>query len=135
MESMPEQRETMERVARDVRVALEQADLSAFKELLDPNVTWGAPDARRPTCRSRDQVLSWYQRAREAGGRARVSSVAVHGDHLLVSLAVSGARRATAQGGSALRWQVLTVRSGRIVDIVGFDDRMDAAARVGAPTD
>jgi hypothetical protein len=30
------------------------------------------------------------------------------------------------------RWQVLTVRGGRIVDIVGFDDRSEAVTRAGA---
>jgi hypothetical protein len=28
-----------------------------------------------------------------------------------------------------MRWQVLTLREGRVVDIVGFDQRSEAAAR------
>ena len=76
---MSEQQEAMEDIAQQVRIALEAADLSAFSDLLDPDVHWGAPDARRPSCKNRDQVLAWYQRGRESGVRARVSEVGVFG--------------------------------------------------------
>jgi ketosteroid isomerase-like protein len=114
-----------------VRTALETADLSMFRELLDPDVSWGAPGARRPSCSNRDQVLAWYEKGRQAGVRGRVTDVTVVGDHLLVSLIVGGTEAAEERGGAALRWQVLGVRDGRIVDIVGFDDRTDALAHVG----
>jgi ketosteroid isomerase-like protein len=114
-----------------VRTALETADLTMFGELLDPDVSWGAPGARRPSCSNRDQVLAWYEKGREAGVRGRVTDVTVVGDHLLVSLLVGGTEAAEERGGEALRWQVLGVRDGRIVDIVGFDDRTDALAHVG----
>jgi ketosteroid isomerase-like protein len=120
-----------ETVARQVRTALESADLSAFGDLLDPDVRWGAPDAKVPSCQNRAQVLAWYKRGREAGTRATVSEVTVLGDRLVVGLAVGGTRGAQERGGVALRWQVLTVKGGRIVDIVGFDDRSEAVARAG----
>ncbi len=129
---MSEDHDTMEALAQQVRVALEAADLSAFGHLLDPNVTWGAPGARRPTCQNRDQVLSWYRRGKESGSEARVSEVAVHGDRILVEMTVRNTQAADERGGAALRWQVLSVRDGRVVDIVGFDDRTEAVARVGA---
>ena len=47
-----------------VRNALAAEDLTAFAELLDPPVTWGAPGARNPTCKNRNQVMAWYQRGR-----------------------------------------------------------------------
>jgi len=129
---MSEDQNTMEGLARQVRVALEAADLSAFSDLLDPDVTWGAPDARRPACQNRDQVLRWYRRGKESGTEARVSEVAVFGDRILVEMTVRNTQAADERGGVALRWQVLTVRDGRVVDIVGFDDRTEAVARVGA---
>jgi ketosteroid isomerase-like protein len=129
---MSEDQDTMEGLARQVRVALEAADLSGFSDLLDPDVTWGAPGSRRPTCQNRDQVLRWYQRGKESGTEARVSEVAVFGDRILVEMTVRNTQAADERGGEALRWQVLTVRDGRVVDIVGFDDRTDAVARVGA---
>ena len=101
-------------------------DVSAFAELLDQDVTWGAPGARNPTCQNRNQVLNWYQRAREGGVRGSVFDVVVLGDRLLVSLSVRGTEGANERGGSALRFQVLTVRDGRIVEIVGFDDKSEA---------
>jgi len=127
---MTEQRETMETIAGKVRIALESADLSAFKELLDPDVHWGAPDARRPACRNRDQVIDWYQRGRDAGVRGDVSDVAICGEQLLVTMTVRGTGDAEERGGAALRWQVLAVDRGRVVDIVGFDDRADAVAYI-----
>jgi hypothetical protein len=130
---MSEQLETMQELAGLVRSALEADDLSAFGHLLDPEVHWGAPGARRPTCKNRDQVLTWYQRGRDAGVRGHVSDVKVVGDRLLVSMTVRGSPGAEERGGAALRWQVLTVRRGRVVDIVGFDDKSDAQASAGAP--
>jgi hypothetical protein len=120
-------------IAERVRTALESADLTAFAELLDPNVRWGAPDDRAPGCQNRDQVLAWYRRGRAAGVRARVSEMVVHGDKILVALKVVGNRAAEEQGGEADRWQVLTIRGSHVVDIRGFEERSDAVARVGAP--
>jgi ketosteroid isomerase-like protein len=123
----------MDRLARQVKIALEAADLSAYSDLLDPDVHWGPPD--NPTvCKNRRQVLTWYERGRDGGTRARVSEVTVLGDRILVGLQVTGSRGAAASKGEMERWQVLTVRDGRIVEIVGFDERRSAVARVGAPS-
>jgi len=129
---MPEDHHAMQHIAQQVRVALEGADLTAYGDLLDPDVRWGAPDARQPACRNRDQVLTWYRRGRESGVRASVNEVVVLGDRLLVGLTVRGSEDAVERGGAALRWQVLTVRGGRVVDIVGFDDRTEALSRAQA---
>jgi ketosteroid isomerase-like protein len=115
-----------------IKVALESADLAAIKDLLDPDVRWGAPDDPAPGCQNRRQVMAWYQRGRQAGVRARVTEFVAHGDKILVGLNVVGSPAAEAQGGEAERWQVLTVQGERIVDIRGFDDRGEAAARAGA---
>jgi ketosteroid isomerase-like protein len=125
--------DVMEALARQVRTVLNGGDLASYRALLDPDVSWGAPGARQPSCRNRDQVLSWYEKGREAGMRAQVSDVSILGDRLLVSLTVGGTEAAQQRGGAALRWQVLTVRHGRIIDIVGFDDRQDALAHAGTP--
>jgi len=122
---------TMDQVAGQVREALAAANLSAFTELLDPDVTWGAPGARKPTCKNRNQVLAWYQRGRDAGVRGSVLDVEVIGDRLLVGMSLRGTDNARERGGAALRYQVLTVRNGRIVDIVGFDDRTEAIDHAG----
>ena len=129
-----EDRDVMESLAQQVGAALSSADLSAYSDLLDPNVRWGAPDAPSPTCKNRAQVLAWYQRGRESGTRAEVTETVVHGDTILVGLTVRGPRAADAPDGAALRWQVLTVGGGRIVDIIGFDDRSEAVARAGGTT-
>jgi ketosteroid isomerase-like protein len=120
----------MDEIAVLVRNALAAEDLSAFTELLDPDVTWGAPGAHNPSCKNRNQVLAWYQRGRDAGVRGSVYDVEVLGDQLLVSMRVRGTENARERGEAALRFQVLTVRSGKVVDIVGFDDKTEALSYV-----
>lgn len=118
-------------MAELVTRAIGAEDLSAFTKLLDPDVTWGAPGARNPSCKNRDQVLTWYERGRDAGVRGSVHDVRIVGNRLLVSLGVRGTENARVRGGTALRFQVLTIADGRIVDIVGFDDRAEALAFIG----
>lgn len=130
---MPDDPESMEHTAHRVRIALETGDLSSFGELLDPNVRWGAPGDPSPPCQSREQVLSWYKRGKESGISATVFEVSVLGDRLLVGLLVSDNRAAEERGRTATRWQVLSVQAGRVVDIVGFDNRREAAAHAGVP--
>ena len=120
----------MDEIAVLVRKALAAEDLSAYAELLDPAVTWGAPGSRNPSCKNRDHVLAWYQRGRDAGVRGSVYEVEILGDRLLVTMSVRGTENARERGGAALRFQVLTVRSGRVVDIVGFDDKTEALSYV-----
>jgi ketosteroid isomerase-like protein len=120
----------MDEMAVVVRKALATEDLSVFSELLDPAVTWGAPGDRNPSCKNRNQVLAWYQRGREAGVRGSVYDVEVLGDRLLISMSVRGTENARERGGAALRFQVLTVRNGKVVDIVGFDDKSEALSYV-----
>lgn len=122
---------TMEQVAGQVRRAMASQDIGAFGELLDGEVTWGAPGARNPSCKNRQQVLSWYQRGRDAGVRGSVKDIGVFGDCLLTTLVVRGTQNAQERGGAALRFQVLKIRDGKIVDIAGFDDKAEAIAYVG----
>jgi len=123
------QRDATRRLAGRVRQALEAADLAAYADLLDPAVRWGPPGDPSPLCRSRDQVLAWYRRGRDAGTRARVTETLVSGNRILVGLKVTGSQAAAA--GEKDRWQVLTVCSDRITEIAGFDDRDEAAAHAG----
>lgn len=122
-------------LARQVRFALESADLSAFADLLHPGVQWGPPGHPAPPCRNREQVLAWYRRGHDSGARAKVTEVVVVGDHLLVGLVVQGTGEARQRGGQATRWQVLTVRDGRTARIVGFEQRSEAAAWAGLTAD
>src|SRR5487761_668828 len=126
---MFERPEAAAAIAERIKTAFEAADLSAFSDLLDPQATWGPPDAPSPTCQNRDQVLAWYERGRQSGTRARVSEIAVLGNRILVGLSVERTQTAPESGGAAQRWQVLTLGGGRIVDIIAFDERAEAVAR------
>jgi hypothetical protein len=116
-------------LAGRVRSALESGDLDAIRDLLDPGVRWGAPEGPGDAdCRNRDQVTAWW-----ASARAVVTEVTAGPGTLLVGLDVAGTRAAREAGGTAQRWQVLTVSGSRITDIRGFGDRTEAAARAGVP--
>ncbi len=115
-------------VAAQVAAALQAADLTVLGGLLDPEVRWGPPGDPEPPCQSRDQVLSWYRRGRDAGTRATVTETVVSGDRILVGMRVTGR---PAGNGPHDRWQVLTVRGGRVAEIAGFDDRIHAAEWAG----
>jgi ketosteroid isomerase-like protein len=121
-------------IADVVRSAFGAADLDAIRDLLHPEVRWGPPDDPDGGCANRREVLRWYRERRARGVRARVTEVIAHGDHLLVGLVVTGTEAAADEGGEARRWQVVSVRDGLIADIRGFDDRAEAAARIGLAT-
>ena len=125
---MAEQAESLERVAHAVQLAYETEDVDSFAEFLDPAVTWGPPGDPRPPCQTREQVLEWYRRAQEAGASAHVSEVGLLGDRILLGLVVAETEEARGRGGRALRWQLLTVRAGLVVDIVGFEEKSEALA-------
>jgi SnoaL-like domain len=115
-----------------VRLALESGDLDAIRDLLDPGARWGAPQGpHEADCQNRDQVIAWWASARAAGAGAVVTEVTAGAETLLVGLEVTGTPAAREAGGAAERWQVLTLRGDRIVDIRGFDDRAAAAAEAG----
>jgi len=120
-------------IAERVKAAFEEADLSVFSDLLAEDVTWGAPDDPSPECKNRTEVLAWYQRGRKSGMRAQVSEIVTLGNRLVVGLKVTGNQAAEISDGAYERWQILTVSSGRIVDIVGFDTREEAMARANGP--
>ena len=117
---------SLEGLARQVRIAYESGDVASFVELLDPNVRWGPPGDPAPPCQNREQVLAWYERGSQAGMTARVSEVSVLGDRILVGLMVADSKASKQRGGAAARWQLLTVREGRVVDIVGFEQKSEA---------
>lgn len=115
-----------------VTLALESGDLDAIRDLLDPDARWGAPEGpHEADCQNRDQVVAWWASARAGGARAVVTEVTAGAGTLLVGLQVTGTEAAREAGGAVDRWQVLTLRGDRIVDIRGFDDRTAAAARAG----
>jgi len=121
-------------LAGRVRLALESGDLDAIRDLLDPSARWGAPQGpHEADCQNRDQVVAWWASARAAGARAVVTEVTTGAGTFLVGLEVTGTPAAREAGGAVERWQVLTLRGDRIVDIRGYDDRAAAAARAGVP--
>ena len=127
---MPVPRESRPRSPDESGPPWSPATFDAIRDLLDPGVRWGAPEGPGDAdCRNRDQVTARWASARAAGARAVVTEVTAGPGTLLVGLDVTGTPAAREAGGTARRWQVLTVSGGRITDIRGFGDRTEAAPR------
>ena len=122
----------IDELAEQVRLALESEDLAGFAGLLDPDVRWAAPGDDVYGCHNRRQVINWYQQGRNKGTRATVSEVVTGDGKLLVGMRVRGSE-SEADPPEDNRWQVLTVRDGRIADIRGYDNRTEAAGAAGVP--
>jgi ketosteroid isomerase-like protein len=115
-------------IADKLAAALAAHDLGRFADLLDESVRWGGEVDSPETCHNRSQVLTHFERALSVGLDGEVCEVAVSGDHILLGLEVvwpQGVER------PRQRYQVYTVRDGRIVDLRGFETREPAAAMAG----
>lgn len=119
----------MEDLAAAVRSALDSSDLDRVAHLLAPDVRWGASDDPKPPCRSRHDVIRWYERGKAQGRRARVLDVVSHGDRLVVHLRVRD-ESALVPNEEQDRWQVLTCVGGQVVDIRGYETAEEALNRV-----
>ena len=122
---------SMEELAGVVEAALTDGDLEAYRDLLAPNAHWGAPDSPQWGCQNRNQIIKWYQAAKDEGMRYTITEVVPGSDALLVGMMVQGRGEEGEANGIQPRWQVLQVEDGLIIDICGFEDRAEAAARVG----
>jgi ketosteroid isomerase-like protein len=119
--------QTMEMLVTDIREAMESADLDAMGELLTPDARWGAPEQDVPTCQNAKQILSWYEMARDNGMRADVIETVIIANHVVVGFKILAAREGTPTSGDSMRWQVLSVRDGRVAEIRGYATRREAA--------
>ena len=115
----------MDSLAIRVRYAMEAVDLDVMRELLAPDARWGAPEQDVPTCRSAPEILSWYELARENGVRAEITETRVVNTSILVGLKILANQHNSKVD---TRWQVLSVRDGRIAEIRGYERRREAMA-------
>jgi ketosteroid isomerase-like protein len=116
----------MESLAQRVRYAMEAIDLATMEELLAPDARWGAPEQEVPTCRDAKEILSWYELAQANGVSADITEVAVIGENIVVGLKIHANPRTKSKVNT--RWQVLSVRDGRIAEIRGYETRGDATS-------
>jgi hypothetical protein len=116
----------METIAARVRLAMESADLRLMGELLASDARWGAPEQDVPTCRNAQQVLSWYEMARDNGVRADITEVAIIGQRIVIGLKVLPNPKEKKRSRNVVRWQVLSVEDEHVVEIRGYDTRGEA---------
>jgi SnoaL-like protein len=115
----------METIASRVRVAMESVDLQLMRELLAPDARWGAPEQDVPTCRNAQQILAWYEMARDNGVRADITAVAIVTNHIVIGLKVINPNDQK-KSRNATRWQVLTIEDELVTEIRGYETRGDA---------
>jgi hypothetical protein len=118
----------MDVIASRIRFAMESVDLALMSELLAPDARWGAPEQDVPTCRNAQQILSWYELARENGVRADITEVEVFDDNILIGLKILPKASEPQEARVNTRWQVLTVEEGLVAEIRGYEMRRDALA-------
>ena len=117
---------SMDVLATEVRRAMDSADLQSMGGLLAPDARWGAPEQEVPTCRNAQQILSWYELARDSGVRADVGDIVVIGEHMVVSLTIHPKPEDAANARDTKRWQVLSVKDGLVAEIRGYERRREA---------
>lgn len=116
--------------AAQLQAAFESRDLQALGDVLDDDVRWGGAEDTPETCHSRAAVLERLAHQRANGVEAHVIEV-VPGHHAVL-LGLSIKRPVGADASRAHNvYQVLSLRTGRVVDIRGYPDRATAAARAG----
>ena len=112
----------MAMIASRVRVAMESVDLQLMSELLAPDARWGAPEQDVPTCRNAQQILSWYEMARDNGVRADITAMEIITNHVVIGLKVINPNDQQ-NSRNATRWQVLTVDDELVTEIRGYETR------------
>jgi hypothetical protein len=118
--------DAMTSIASRVRYAMEAVDLQQMGELLAPDARWGAPEQDVPTCRNAQQILAWYELARENGVRADITEVVTVGNHIVVGLKILPNAKDKEKPPNAVRWQVLTVEDDLVTEIRGYETRGEA---------
>jgi hypothetical protein len=111
---MPD-RDGAARVAAVLPAALAARTPDAVAPLLDRDVRWGGSEDTPETCTDRTQVLTFYAALLADGVHLEARDVRVDGDqvHLLV--------RVASPDGGVEQPTVITVRDGRIVDVLQPD--------------
>ena len=71
-------------ITDQVRAALDSADPARLAALLHPDAHWGE------SCRTRSDVLAWYQGLLDQGIRFTVQDIRADGDLLHITLDVTG---------------------------------------------
>ncbi|TMC02596.1 MAG: hypothetical protein E6J41_29755 [Chloroflexi bacterium] len=81
-------RELLDRMAGQLRIAFESGDVDLLASLLHPDVRWGGGGPRG--CWNRTQVLDWYRVLGDRFGPVRVARTAVHDDAVELFVPVPG---------------------------------------------
>ncbi len=107
----------MSELAEQLRTAMHTADLALFGDLLHPEAHWAG-------CTNRGQVLDWYRALHATGTRTEVREVLIHGDTILLGLAV---RSPSAEAHlPEIVYQGFRAQDGAIMDIRGYPNRTEA---------
>jgi SnoaL-like domain len=104
----------------NVREAIEQGDLTAFEEVLSPDIVWVGQWPGQ-LCRNRAEVLEMLKDAQARGIQARPEIVRDEGDRFVVDPHLDG------------RHQVFVLHEGVVSEVRAYPDRSAALAAMEPP--
>lgn len=113
--------------------AFARGDVDAATDMLDPPVRWHGSDAKAPDdgCHNRDEALAFVRRALEDGVTAEALEFRDAGDRVVVVLQThqppEWGERPEPHG------EVVTVRNGKVVEMVVYPNVDEALAAAGLP--
>jgi ketosteroid isomerase-like protein len=100
--------------------AVARGDLDTVAELLDPAVRWHGADDDETGCHNRDEALDFIRDATARGVSVELLDVQPVGDHVVATL--KGDNRPAPHG------ELVTVRNGKVTEMVVYETPEDAAA-------
>jgi ketosteroid isomerase-like protein len=111
--------------------AFARGDVEAATDVLDPQVRWYGSDAEPPDdgCHNRDEALAFVRRALDDGVTAEALEFRDAGDRVVVVLQ----RHQPPEWGErpAPHGEVVTVRNGKVVEMVVYPNVDEALAAAG----
>jgi hypothetical protein len=125
---------TSQAVAERLVAALQSEDPRLLWPLLGPDVRWGGLQETKQTCRSRGDVLVWYQQLHDAGVRAQVTETLVREQAVMLTMALTGVENGPDGPRPDVVHQVFHLDAGLVVDIRGYPQRELALAWADTPT-
>jgi ketosteroid isomerase-like protein len=127
--------ENIERL-RSAWTAFSHGDVDAVADVLARDVRWygaGAPDAEG-ACHNREQAMAFIRRSLDEGVRTDLVDLRAAGEHTVVAV-VRPQRLPAAEDSAQAHGEVLTIRDGKVAEMVVYPTVGEALVAAGLDAD